>query len=657
VKRSTIIFIAIFFQTFLFGTDKRYLDSCENVVLTIKDPHKKAYALYILSYENGLIEPRKGISYGLRCLRLSEEIGDLMGQLNGYNGIGNAYETMANYDSAIWHHLRSYEIANKLGKSRTIVAALSNVATCYKEQGKYKEALNTYIRAYKLVENEEEYNPRIHYYLGEIYYLLENYKLAEYHAKIGYEKCMKFDFEYVAYNMNIVLAKCKLKLGKIDSSIAILIGAQKKLKTYTDQLSYAICLNALAESYLAKHDFNNAKDVIIEELQIQEGIRNKNGICMANLNLAFCYANLKNRNDALITKYLNAAESGLINIKHNKDALMKVYGKIANTYELMGREKPALAYYKLYSKLKDELLNEAQYKQLHELQTKYESDKKEKQIKDQKASIENQLIVLERNRLQIILLLCTISFLLIFGYFIYNWYKLKQKTKLILEIQKQEQIREIALKEKENEERTRMAKDIHDELGSGLSKIKLISELIKKDEVQGGSINDKIMSISETSGKLVENMRDLIWIWNPDNTNLPNLIARIREYTYDYLEDFPIELTINSPTNIPSLEISNDVARNIYMIVKEILQNIVKHSKASIVKLNMQVDGVFIISIEDNGIGFDLSAVNSGFGLNNLRSRADKIGGHIFIDSKKGNGVIITLEIQVEKLKKNKIPL
>jgi signal transduction histidine kinase len=202
-----------------------------------------------------------------------------------------------------------------------------------------------------------------------------------------------------------------------------------------------------------------------------------------------------------------------------------------------------------------------------------------------------------------------------------------------------------------------MAKDIHDELGSGLSKIKLISELIKKDEVQGGSINDKIMSISETSGKLVENMRDLIWIWNPDNTNLPNLIARIREYTYDYLEDFPIELTINSPTNIPSLEISNDVARNIYMIVKEILQNIVKHSKASIVKLNMQVDGVFIISIEDNGIGFDLSAVNSGFGLNNLRSRADKIGGHIFIDSKKGNGVIITLEIQVEKLKKNKIPL
>jgi signal transduction histidine kinase len=127
------------------------------------------------------------------------------------------------------------------------------------------------------------------------------------------------------------------------------------------------------------------------------------------------------------------------------------------------------------------------------------------------------------------------------------------------EIAKQEDLREKALKEKENEERTRIAKDIHDELGSGLSKINLVSEIIKKEDIRNPLIYDQLNSISETSTKLVENMRDLIWVWNPENNQLDHLIARIREYSYNYLEDFPLKFEVDSPENIPAFDVSSDM--------------------------------------------------------------------------------------------------
>lgn len=657
-KRIAYIVVSVLvIQATTLATDKRYLDSCENIVRTTSDLSKKVYALYILSYENGLIHPRKGISYGYQCLQLAEQMQYLLGQVNAYNGIGNSYETMANYDSARYFHERSYYIAKKLGRERSVVACLFNIATCYKEQGMYREALTIYLEAYKLVENKEEYNPRIHYYLGEIYYLLSNYDLAMQHASIGYEKCMKFDFEYVAYNMMVVKARCKIKTGKLDSALVILDQARTKLKGYTDQYSYAYCLHALADCYILKNDFDKAIVILKEELLVQESIKNQNGICLANLNLAYCVSKGRIKNDKMAMLYLSKAEEKIAAIEHNKDVLMNAYQRIASIYELLGQVKPSLTYFKLYSELKDELLNKDQYAQLHELQTKYETAKKEKQITDQKAILEKHEIVFERNRLQIILLLCAIAFLILFGLFFYNRYKLKQKLRLMLEIQKQEQLRENALKEKENEERTRMAKDIHDELGSGLSKIKLISELIKKDDLGNTTLDEKINSISDTSGKLVENMRDLIWIWNPENTNLANLIARIREYTYDYLEDFPIELKIISPEHIPQITVSNDVSRNIYMIVKEALQNIVKHAHASTVQLTVKLNGVLQVSIEDNGSGFDHSKVTKGNGLNNLYSRSKLIGADIKIDSELGKGSTLLLFIPIDKLKEKKIPL
>jgi signal transduction histidine kinase len=645
------VILIIFFSHFKANaTNKQYLDSFENLLTKPISTSQKINTLYTLSYEYGLINPRKGIYYANKCLELAKQVKSYEGRFYGYNGLGNAYESLANFDSALYYHSLEYQMVKKFGTKHNIAAALSNIGICYKELGNYSQALNYFLKAYKIMEGEKAYNARIHYYLGEMYYMLSNYEQSIVQSKIGFNKCLGTEFEYVGYNMIVTLAKCKLKLGKTDSAIILLNEAKAELKTYTDQVSYGVCLNALGEAYIEANEYQLAIECFEEEIDIHKKVGNKNGICIANLNLAFTNSLFDKKDLTKIKWYLNQTETNLFAIQHNKDVLMKSYEKLASSYESIGLIPMALSRYKLYWDLKDELLSKERYKQLNELETKYATERKEKQIQTQLAELKNKSILLQRNRFQIISLVVTLAFLVLFGYFFYHRFKIKQRTKLELEIVRQEHLRERALKDKENEERTRIAKDIHDELGSGLSKINLVSEIIKKEEINNRTTYEQLNSISETSIKLVENMRDLIWVWNPENNQLDNLIARIREYSYNYLDEFPLKFEINSSEVIPDYKVSGDVARHLFMIVKEILQNIVKHAFANHVVLYISIDNNLVIKFVDDGKGFNSNLEYKGNGLKNLRSRCALIRADLEMKSEINKGVQVSVSIELGKL-------
>jgi len=199
-----------------------------------------------------------------------------------------------------------------------------------------------------------------------------------------------------------------------------------------------------------------------------------------------------------------------------------------------------------------------------------------------------------------------------------------------------------------------MAKDIHDDLGSGLSKIKFLTELVATKSANNPEITSNIKSISETATFLVENMRDLIWALNPENTKLQNLIARIREYSSDYLTDFPIELIINIKEEIPDREITKEAHRNIFFIVKECLQNVVKHAGASVVKLNIDLsDNAFKMSIIDNGKGFAENDNKRGNGLKNIKQRVAAVNGVINFGTMQEKGLSLNFIVPIKNIEKS----
>ncbi|SFD50262.1 Signal transduction histidine kinase [Chitinophaga sp. CF118] len=194
-----------------------------------------------------------------------------------------------------------------------------------------------------------------------------------------------------------------------------------------------------------------------------------------------------------------------------------------------------------------------------------------------------------------------------------------------------------------DQERARISSDMHDDLGSGLSTIRLLSEIAKR-KLQDSSQTKELERISEAAGELVDKMSEIIWAMNSSNDSLENLIAYMRSFAADFLEHANIRHQFFIPESIPNIKLSGGTRRNIYLAVKESLHNVVKHSKATEVVIRIEMQQNMTILLKDNGKGFDQEKVRLfGNGLKNIQKRMESVGGHAEITS--DNGTIVLLDI------------
>ncbi|HRD38395.1 MAG TPA: histidine kinase, partial [Bacteroidia bacterium] len=370
-------------------------------------------------------------------------------------------------------------------------------------------ALKYYLTAYRLFERDSVYNPRIHFYLGEMYLKMGNYKDAEYQSRLGVKKCKEFNHDYVIYNIYINLSKCLSQRNQIDSAKHLLNSTLQGLLKHTDENSISICYNALGELHLSCKEYDKALVNFENELKIQKKLNNSSGQQLAYLNLAYCSAHVNSANSAIINNYVNEAEKLFPAITKNDDLLLESYRKMAETNELIKNTSQSIKYYKLYYALRDTLMNKEKLRLVYDLQTKYETEKKERQIKSLEQSDYIKSLEIKKRNMYILIVMLLVVFVGVSAYLLLYKQRLKAKYD-----------EEIAIKRTEEKERLRMAKDIHDDLGSGLSKINFLSELISRDKSQSKEVSENATSIAETAQRLVVNMRDLIWALDPENVTL-----------------------------------------------------------------------------------------------------------------------------------------
>ena len=201
-------------------------------------------------------------------------------------------------------------------------------------------------------------------------------------------------------------------------------------------------------------------------------------------------------------------------------------------------------------------------------------------------------------------------------------------------------------------ERLRISKDMHDDLGSGLSKISLMADMAQKKAAANIYLGNEIKHISTVSKELVDNMRDLIWILNPENTTLEQLVARIRESCADYLEHMPVNFKLDFPDVVCEASISRETQRNIFLTTKEAIHNCIKHAQATEIRVALSLEfDKMTISIGDNGKGFDVAHVKSGGnGLRNMKHRIESIGGTFTITSSLNNSTTINMTMPFREL-------
>jgi len=193
--------------------------------------------------------------------------------------------------------------------------------------------------------------------------------------------------------------------------------------------------------------------------------------------------------------------------------------------------------------------------------------------------------------------------------------------------------------------RQRISSDLHDDIGSGLSKMALISELAKSQKQNPLELQDKLSKLANNSRDMIRSLGEIVWAINPQNDKLPNLLAYMRDYASEYLETTDIVVTYHIQESQDAIPINPDFKRNIFLTLKESLHNAVKYSGASLIEIGFTLEkNHYTFWIKDNGKGIDPDTMRKfGQGLNSLKKRAENIGAIYKIESDIGKGVKISL--------------
>jgi signal transduction histidine kinase len=214
--------------------------------------------------------------------------------------------------------------------------------------------------------------------------------------------------------------------------------------------------------------------------------------------------------------------------------------------------------------------------------------------------------------------------------------RLMEKKKFQLQLQRAEQ--ESALER----ERARIAQDLHDELGSSLTRISLLSGLVHADKDHPDLVAAHAGKLSLSADQTVRALEEIVWAVRPGSDTLQSLVDYISHFASELFEGSPTRCRLDVPDELPARSLPPDVRHNIFLIVKEALTNILKHAAASVAFLQIKTDGQTLkIIIADDGKGFDTtSPATDGRhnGLSNMQRRAQAVGGTLLLTSEPGKG-------------------
>ena len=197
--------------------------------------------------------------------------------------------------------------------------------------------------------------------------------------------------------------------------------------------------------------------------------------------------------------------------------------------------------------------------------------------------------------------------------------------------------------------RTRIARDLHDDMGSTLSTINILSTMAKSKVANDPvKTSDYISKISENSSTMMEAMSDIVWSINPQNDSLQKIVARMREFAAGVMEPKNIEYHFTIDEKIKSMKTGLEERRDLFLIFKEGINNLAKYAQCKNVQIEIKIfKKKLYLRIKDDGKGFDVTSADTGNGLNNMQKRAAAMKGKIRIESVPGKGTTLLLEAPI----------
>lgn len=547
------------------------------------------------------------------------------------------------YNKAIEYALRAKDVAEKEKDLKLIARNYNNIAGIHNHFNRPKIAIDYTLKALDIAEQAKDSVNFSNYNVSasETYGNLRQFDKALVYAKKGIEYGKQFNNIGSIMNGLNNLSVCYSQLNKLDSAIEV---NKQQLELAKQQQSIAYINYALVNLCYNNFRIGNIKATEIYAGELQEYIKNypdKQLSSEANVALAFSLIGQK--------KYELAAaelEEGIkvAAAQNNTVSLENLYHAYSILYYLQGKIREG----QLYNYKSDSVVTIRNLEELNvyaqDLEAKYEAEKKEAQIKLQKAQLK------QKNTLNYLLGGAALSVMLI-GVFVYRSHRHKQKLQQIkideLEKEKQLAATEAVLKGEE-QERSRLAKDLHDGLGGMLSGIKHSLNTMKGNLVMTPDNAQSFERSIDMLDSSIKEMRRVAHNMMPEALVKFGLDTALKDFCNDINQSGALLVNYQS-IGMENVVIEQTTSITIYRIVQELLNNIIKHASAknALVQVS-KTNEHFSVTVEDDGKGFDTAILkqSKGLGWSNLQSRIEYLKGKIDVQSSAGNGTSVLIELK-----------
>lgn len=556
---------------------------------------------------------------------LRKGVADVLGNM------GLTYNSVGNNAKSLEYYLRALEVAETISYRLCMANQSLNIATIYQEQGIYDKAIQYDTAALRLFEDIKDLDG-----VALVWGNLANIFTAQQKnaaALKAYQKTIEYyekdgNSGGVARNLSN-MAALLIKMGDYRSAHTALHRALPLSRPSGDKTLLSQIWENLGEGYFRSYQNYTRRDTTFHLIAGERAALLRQSI-----------------------GYLQQAVD-LADEVRDIQRLKSSTAMLAEAYEQAGDIHKSYAVFKLHAASKDSLNALENQKAIEKLITE-----REVQIKDKQIELDRLAVEKKRNErlyfgIGIALLLLTMSF--IYRNYSNQKHSNIQLTALNSEISDkntqlsntlqelnntQEQLIEVEKQKEKILVRSRISQDIHDDIGSGLSKIAWLSESYMNKVALLGIDARPLEKITAEARDTVSKMGEIVWSSNPERDNLGSLLSFMQKYIVSYMEDAPMRWRIDFPETIPDMALDPELRRNLYLVMKESMHNARKYSGAEEIVVSFSLnDHHYRLAVSDNGIGIKTGFVQgNGNGMNNMRRRIEAVGGQMQVESAPGKG-------------------
>jgi two-component system, NarL family, sensor kinase len=598
-----------------------------------------------LVWEYSFFDMSKAEKYAKEGLLIAESSNDKKALSQAYNDLGIVYLKKADYVKAENYLLKSLEIRKKLGNKSLIASSTFKLAMINTELGKFENALKYNLETLKLFEDIGEISkiaPTMNN-IAALYIRIKQFDKAIEISKKALallEKTNDDNAFAIAYSN---MGDAHERLDDIDKSFEYYFKAIEYYNKTNDKVNLAALYNNIGLNYRHQNKHLLGLEYYQKALKIADELQDFNGYVLYTQNIGNVYVDMG--------RYNEAEEFFYQALQVAKDRNMKpyervIYQSLVSLFTKIGEKEKALDFFDAYKAISDTIFSQQLSSSIAQMQTEYETDKKNKEIGLLTKEREIQSLVIEKQNNQRNLLFLAIGIFLIIGYLIFRSYQFQQKELLVKEKLKQEQIRLNAQIMAQEKERRRISEELHDGIGQMLSAVKLNIAAI-----EGGELNNQ--KSLETAIKLIDESCNEIRVIShnmmPSALTKAGLLAALNDFAERISNSGKLAVYFLATDDIPK-RLEPEIEVNLFRIIQELVNNSIKYSQASEIhiQLSMNENGLAVI-VEDNGIGFDKTILqkNNGNGWNNIQSRINIMKANLEIDTSIGKGTAIFIEIPI----------